>query len=230
MPPQPYVSGTVPVYQQESSMPSDSTDFLQPSSKPEWQSSGGSWGQLCGFPFLWLVWPLNKSSLQFREVLQSLCEHLKLMLTPLACKYWARNLLKKKMIIVPGFYLNRNIGKRSQSPSPKHALQPTKQPENTSQCDAMACLLPSCNLAHKCQGHLLPLHRLCSTGWITAAGSRHALLAHPSSSGTQLPRLPPQMALRACLCVRDLQRMWMLGQAAMWCVLPATLQWVATSS
>lgn len=178
MPPRHYVGGTMPVYQQESCMGSDSTDFLQTSSKPGWQSTGGSWGQLCELLFLWMVWHLNKGRLQFREVLQSLCEHLKLMLTPWTCKDWATILLKKKMIVVPGFYLNRNRRKRSQSPSPKHALQPTKQPENTStsQSGAMAWLLPSCNLAHECQGCLSPLHKLHSAGWITAAVSRHALL------------------------------------------------------
>lgn len=171
--------GTVPVYQQESCVPNDSTAFPQTTLKPEWQNTGGPWGQLCGLPFLWMVWHLSKGSLQLREVLQGLCEHLKLMLTPWACKDWARILPRKKMIIAPGFYLNRNTRKRSQSPSPKHALQPIKQPENASksQCDAMAWLLPSCNLASKCQGHLLPLHKLRFTGWITAAVSRHALLS-----------------------------------------------------
>lgn len=90
------------------------------SSKPRWQSTGGS--QVAA------AWPhvvrerrgmhLNRSRLQFREVLQSLCEHLKRTLTPWACKYWARNLPPKDTCSSPFLFDQKHKEKESE-PQPQ---------------------------------------------------------------------------------------------------------------
>lgn len=97
------------------------------------------------------------------------CEHLKLMLTPWACKNWARNLLKNLFPIWPE---TQGTGTRVPATGVHHS-SPSSLEIQAHYGLAQCGYYPAATLPYQCKGYLThaPHHKLCPPGWITPAVS-----------------------------------------------------------